>query len=87
MAEPAKDRQKKADAFKEAVKAGKPKVMEPMSAGKDEDKTSGWKEWSEADRASLANQVEQQRGLVKKAKGGALGCGAATKGFGAVRKK
>jgi murein DD-endopeptidase MepM/ murein hydrolase activator NlpD len=26
-------------------------------------------------------------GLVRRAKGGALGCGAATKGFGAVRKK
>jgi hypothetical protein len=90
MAETAEERKKRVDAFKKGVEKGKPKDLKPISPGMEEDKTSGWKEWSESDRASLANQVEQQRQQMeplKKAKGGGLGCGAAMRGYGAVRKK
>jgi hypothetical protein len=65
----AEDRKKRVDAFKKGVEKSKPKDLEPISPGMEEDKTPG------------------PAAPIKKAKGGALGCGAATKGFGAVRKK
>lgn len=69
MADTAADRQKKTDAFKADVKKDKPKDLEPISPGMEEDKTPG------------------PAAPIKKAKGGGLGCGAAMRGYGAVRKK